>query len=147
MKVNNQKRTVHFFDDVEVLHLPADDPGLQWVFDRIVDKLPANAMHLRCARMTVFTAKDAQGRPRQNMEARGKVAVRWENEFEGHADVVKFDEASQRVILEAADGTYATVRKLRAQQGGGNRIMARKITYNRLTGDWKTEDVFSISND
>jgi hypothetical protein len=130
-----------------VLHLPADDPGLQRNFDRIVDKLPAGALHLRCSRMTVYSSKDAEGHTRQQMEARDKATVRWENEFEGNADVIKFDEAKQRVTLEALEGNYVVVKKYRVNPGEPNRVRAKTMSYNRLTGAWDMDKVFSISND
>jgi lipopolysaccharide export system protein LptA len=145
MKVNNPNRTVHFFDDVEVLHLPADDPSLQHrVFDQIANKLPAGALYLHCSKLTVYSPKDAQGQTRQQMTAEGKASVQWQNEFYGIADVIKFDEASDKIILEGLDGNYAVVQKLRAT-ANDNRIVAKKIIYNRKTGDWSTDRVFSIS--
>jgi lipopolysaccharide export system protein LptA len=149
MMVNNSKRTVRFFENVDVLHMPMPDgdPGLKFEMDKLINKLPLGALHLRSDRLTVYSPKDAEGHPRQQMVAEGRAAVQWQDEFYGTADVIKFDEAKQQMTLEGLNGKLALVQMLRARPGEERKhIHARKIMYNRLTDTWSAEGVYSSGN-
>jgi hypothetical protein len=145
MKVNNQTRLAEFFDGVEVLHVPLEAADRQPGFDSTVNKLPAGAMHLQAVQMKVYSAKDANGQTRQEMEAKGKAKVTWGTTFYGTADVIRFDESKQLMTLEGQNGGYATAMKLDAQTGAPSRVVARRIVYNRQTDEIISDGVYSIT--
>src|SRR5205085_7623712 len=122
-----QTRTVHFFDGVEVLHMPVESPDQQPPFDATVNKLPTGVLYLKSNQMTVYSAKDANGQVRQEMIATGRANVTWGDQFYGSSDVIKYDEAKQTVTLEGRSGGPAHARRL----DRGGEIIAQKITYDR----------------
>ena len=89
MRVNNTPANtlVHFYGNVEVVHLPADEPSLreQTNMDSVINKLPARALYLRRDQLDVKSSKDAEGHARQEMRAAGRASVQWHNEFFGTA--------------------------------------------------------------
>src|SRR5205823_12438850 len=106
MQVNNPQRTARFFKNVEVLHLPKDDPGLQLEFNKLVDRLPAGAVYLRCERLDVYSSKDENGRTSQEFTAKERAEVQ-AAEFSGRANIIKYDEKKQTVIFEGTNGSMA----------------------------------------
>src|SRR5262249_55484143 len=96
MMADNVNKTVTFFDEVEVVHLPTNDIDL--AID--VDNLPAGGMHLMCETLKVRSERDSTGKTLQTMEAQKRVRI-FAEDFSGRADVMKFDEAKDQLILEA----------------------------------------------
>jgi lipopolysaccharide export system protein LptA len=137
MYANNTKRVAVFYDGVEVIHVPTDDPNL--VVD--IDKLPQGGMYLRCDQLRVYTQKvdpAPDGKVNQMMEARGKARVQ-SREFSGVADVIKYDESKELVIFEAADGNLATLYRVKSRGAAPEEIKGKKIYYWRDKGDFKVE--------
>ena len=66
LRVDNPQRTASFYKNVEVLHLPKDDPGLQLEFRKIVQKSPRGAVQFRCEKLIVYRPKMRPGARRRN---------------------------------------------------------------------------------
>jgi hypothetical protein len=147
MVVNNHSRTAHFFNAngahkvIDVLHMPIGDDGAVRdlpSFEQLVNNLPTGAMHLQCDQLSIRTRpKDAQGREFHEMQATGNGAeVQWEKQFYGKADLIAFDEASQKMTLQGkGDGNFAVAQKL-TRGPGDQPVKAKVFTYNRLTGEF-----------
>jgi hypothetical protein len=146
LRINNLDRTVKFWGDVNVLHLPNEDPGDGLDMDALLRKLPKDALHLRCKQLTIFSSKLPDGRTHQEMEATGDVLVRWEGEFEGRADTVRFDEDKQQVILEGREDNPAEVRHTRVGGANPGTVVATKFIYNRATGHWTIDGQRTLSS-
>lgn len=144
LRVDNPKRTATFHKNVEVLHLPKDDPCLQSEFNALVDKLPPGAVYLRCERLDVYGSKDANGRTQQQFMARDRAEVQ-AAEFSGRASVIKYDEAKQLVIFEGTEGSMAELYRTVVKGEPPQEIKAEKIIYNRQTGAFKTEGTRKIT--
>jgi hypothetical protein len=149
MVVNNRSRTANFFNAngahkmIDVLHMPmGDDTAVKDIpLERLVNNLPTGAMHLQCDQLAIRTRpKDAQGREYHDMQATGIAAeVQWEKQFYGKANLIGFDEASQKMTLQGrGDGNFAVAQRLTPGPGDKG-FQAKVITYNRLTGELKVE--------
>jgi lipopolysaccharide export system protein LptA len=133
LRINNPQRTARFYKQVQVLHLPMDDPGLRLEFDKLVDRLPAGAMYLRCERLDVYSQKDENGRTQQQFTAKERAEVQ-SAEFYGRANVIKYDEKKQTVTFEGAKDALAELYVIKEKGKDPQMIKAEKITYNRETG-------------
>jgi hypothetical protein len=145
MKLNNPAHTADFYGGVEVLHLPVAAPDRQPAFDATVNKLPAGAVHLSAAQMTVYSAKDAAGLTRQQMEAKGKAKVTYGDEFFGNGDVIKFDESKQLMTIESFGGGLAVVKRFKVPGNQPSTLKGRKIVYNRLADSFEVDGAYSIT--
>jgi hypothetical protein len=119
-----------FRDTVEVVNLPADDPGL-----KVERRLPPRSVLLRCDdRLTVSSYRRGEGPPEQAMAARGNAYVRTD-EYEGWGEVVTSD--GPTVTLHGNDPERPGPRKSLAtikSRFGGTEQSGEKIIYNRATG-------------
>jgi lipopolysaccharide export system protein LptA len=127
-------RQVTFYGGVDVVHVPSDKPDL--VID--IDYPPPGCMYLRCERLDVLAKRLPDGRTNQEMVAQQKVYVK-SQEFEGIAEVVKYDEAQDRVIFEGGPNGKAILYHVKTPGGVRDNVAANKITYWRRTGDMKLE--------
>ncbi len=134
-----EPRKVTFFDNVEAVHGPANQPDL--VID--VDKLPQGWMFIQCGRLDVLTRRLAQGRASQEMIAQHKVQVQAQ-EFWGNADVVKYEEAYERVIFEGKDSP-AVVFRITAPGAAPQRLTGMKIFYYRKTNTFVVQKSTGLS--
>jgi hypothetical protein len=126
-----KNRTTKFYDNVEVYHLPADNPNVQ--VDP--DHPPKGGLYLRCSLLTVYSQPLAGGKTNQLMCAEQSVSFRTP-EFYGTADIVKYNENRDQIIFEGANGNYARLYQF-TSQGAGSRpkeITGRQILYERKTG-------------
>ena len=94
LRIDNPRRTARFYKNVQVLHLPMNDPGLQLEFRKLADHLPLGAMYLKCDRLDVYSTKDENGKTNQEFTAKDRAEVQAQ-EFYGRANVIKFDEEKQ----------------------------------------------------
>jgi hypothetical protein len=134
---NKSVRISKFYDSVEVYHFPADQPSMQMDPDRP----PRNGFYMRCELLTVYTRKLADGKTRQIMEGKKKVFFRTQECF-GHADVVKYNEGQEQVILEGNPAVlYKQRPNLPPQELRGN-----KILYNRRTGAITVDGIEQIQS-
>jgi lipopolysaccharide export system protein LptA len=140
---DNKKRIATFYDDVKVHHLPADDPDIQ------VDEAhpPAGCMILRCKMLKVLSESLPNGQKNQKMQATGQVRIQGRSrgpdsgrgavnsgndtpDYWGDAQVLKFDESSDWIILDGGDGDAHLYRVL-APGAPPDKVEAKKIWYNR----------------
>jgi hypothetical protein len=140
MFANNKNRTAKFRGDVDVVHVPTDNPDL--VID--LDRLPPGGMHMHCEQLNVLSHRRPDGQTTQVMEAEGKVVINAQ-EFWGQAHTVKFDEAKDLIILEGKDGGLATLYRVKNQAGQPDRMSAKKIYFWRKTNVVRTEGGQSIN--
>ena len=143
LAVENEKRTAKFWTNVEVLHLPADDPGLRLNFNRLIDNLPKGALYLKCDRLEVYTDEQA-GKKNHIMIAYNKAKVQFD-EYIGDADIIKYNEAQQQVIFEGSPGRPAVLTK---QVARGQRQTTRgdKFIFNRATNQLEGNNVWSLTD-
>jgi hypothetical protein len=134
-----EPRKVTFFDNVEAVHGPANQPDV--VID--VDKLPPGWMFIQCGRLDVLTRRLAQGRASQEMIAQHKVQVQAQ-EFWGSADVVKYEEAYERVIFEGKDSP-AVLFRITAPGAAPERLTGMKIFYYRKTNTFDVQKSTGLS--
>src|SRR5262249_32917785 len=123
-------RIAKFYDNVEVFHVPSDNPDLELNADR----LPKDGMYLRCDRLTVFTRPLPGGKANQEMRAERNVFFRTEECF-GRSDTVRNDERRAGVISGGTPGRRATLSRTRARGQAPEKIKGSKILYNRRTGE------------
>jgi lipopolysaccharide export system protein LptA len=128
MYANNKNHTATFRQNVEVVHLPSDDPNLE----PNVDKLPEGGMYIRADVLTVYSRGNAE-RGSQEMEARGNVLVR-ANEFWARADEVHYNEAKDQVILKANLGSVVSLYRRTAEGGAWQESRSKEVIYSRKTG-------------
>jgi hypothetical protein len=137
MFANNTNRTAIFYDNVEVVHVPTNNPDLPIN----LNQLPEGAMYLRCDQLKVYNSRDSRdpnAKVNQLMEAYGHSQVQ-SREFYGRADVIKFDESKSLVVFEASDGNFATLVRQKARGGEQEELKGKKIWYWRNTNDFKIE--------
>lgn len=146
LQVDNTRRTAKFYKNVEVLHLPMDDPALQREFDDLANHPPPGAVFLRCERLDVYSSKDVQGRSQQEFTAKERAEVQ-AAEFSGRAGIIKFDEVKQLVIFEGTNGALAELYMYKQKGAEPRTIKAEKITYNRQTGALETHGTRVITAD
>jgi hypothetical protein len=141
MQAWNQRRMAIFYGDVHVVHVPSDDPYLK--ID--LNHPPEGYMYLHCQKLSVFSRLLPDGKTKsQEMEAHGKVDIE-AKEFFGRAEVVKYDEAEDRVIFEGGEGGLATLYRVRARAEPPEPVSGKKITYWRKTGLFKVDDAHGLS--
>jgi lipopolysaccharide export system protein LptA len=134
-----EPRKVTFFDNVEAVHGPATQPDM--VID--VDKLPQGWMYIQCGRLDVLTRRLTGGRASQEMIAQHKVQVQAQ-EFWGNADVLKYEEAYDRVIFEGRDSP-AVLYRVTAPGAPPQRLTGMKIFYYRKTNTFDVEKSTGLS--
>lgn len=143
---NNQPRIARFWENVEVLHLPADNPRLQDNFNRLIDKLPAGALYLKCDQLDILTQPQAgSAKTTHIMVANGKAVVQFD-EYYGSANVIKYNEAQQQIIFEGLPGQPAVVNVMKGVGAKPRTLRGEKFIYNRLTGRFDGNGVTWIEN-
>jgi lipopolysaccharide export system protein LptA len=157
LNADNKKRLATFYDDVKVHHLPADDPDIQ------VDEAhpPAGCMILRCKMLKVFSESLPNGQKNQKMQATGQVYIQGRSrspdstrgagnsgndtpDYWGDAQVLKFDESSDWIILDGGDGDAHLYRVL-APGARPDKVEAKKIWYNRKDRTYRLNEGAGIS--
>ncbi|MCI0460264.1 MAG: LptA/OstA family protein [Gemmataceae bacterium] len=140
MSANNNTRTAIFYENVEVIHLPADDPHLPLNRDR----LPPEAFYMRCEMLKVYSSPAGQGRTNQIMEASNKVFLQGQD-FVGQANLVKYNAATGLIILIGSEGSQAILSELTVPGAPPNETQAQKIYYNRLTKQVHVEKATGVT--
>jgi lipopolysaccharide export system protein LptA len=139
MYANKRQGIARFFDKVVLIHLPSDDPNLQ--IDH--NHLPPGYLYMSCETLEVLKSKLPDGRTYQEMRAYKKVGIEAQ-EFSGNADVVKYDESKEQVILEGSDGNLAILTRQKGRGTEPEEVRGKKITYLRSTGEYQVEGAQSI---
>ena len=135
MYVNNKQDIAKFFDKVALIKVPSNDPYLQLNENH----LPLGSLYLTCERLEVLKNKFPDGKTYQEMRRFGKVAIEAQ-EFSGSADVVKYDESKEQVILEGSPGNDAVLVKQKVHGGEYETVHATKIFY------WRSDGTYSVEN-
>jgi lipopolysaccharide export system protein LptA len=139
MWANNAKGIVKFYDHVYLVQLPTEDPKL--VIGN--GNLPPGAMTLQCDRMELLEEKHGDKTTSQELRAYDKVRVEGQN-YTATCDVLKYDTSKEQIILEAAiPGTYAKLFHWKYAGAKPDMTEARKIIYNRVTGNFQAEGMRS----
>lgn len=126
------RRTVTFYEEVEVIHVPATDIDMK--ID--MNKLPPGSMFLQCEVLKVKSPRTENGQGGQELEAHKRVIVQ-ADEFWGKADVITFNEDKDQLTLSAAEGNYASLHRAKVQGGPFEEIKGKQIIYYRRTNDYK----------
>ncbi len=145
MHANNKPgvKTAKFYGQhggIEVFHFPSND--IKATMDP--DHPPKDGLFLRCEMLEV-EARQALGRTSHIMIARQNVFFRTD-QYQGNADIVKYDEANDIVIFEALNGKLVQMYQITARGIEASAVRSSKVLYNRRTGTMETEGVKSISN-
>lgn len=129
LHANNKTHIAIFYDGVEVIHVPTENPDL------VVDpeRPPPGCLNLRCEQLKVFKGPDGQ-----EMEARKQARVQ-SQEFWGVAEVITYNESKDQVIFVGGEGGSATLWRVRTPGGPQEKITGKKISYIRRTGDVRVE--------
>lgn len=134
MHANNKSGTASFYQNVEVIHVPSEDPNAE----PNVDKLPQGGLYIRSDLLKVYSRQE-EGKPNtQEMEARGNVVVK-ANEFWARADVVHFHEAKDQVIMEG-DASPVVLYRIMEPGKPPQEFRAKKFIYSRKTGKFESTD-------
>jgi hypothetical protein len=125
MQANKNTNTVVFSIGVNLVHLPAEHPDLK--IDE--DNLPPGGFAMTCGRLTATTRKIDAKTTSQEFEATTRVQLRAKS-FRATADLVKYDESKDLLILEGINGNPAVLYR---QKGGPGSplepVKAKKIWF------------------
>ncbi|MBM3994753.1 MAG: hypothetical protein FJ303_11455 [Planctomycetes bacterium] len=108
------------------------------------DQPPEGGLYLRCDDL-VLEGKQNADRTTHIMIATRNVYFRTDKHV-GYADIMKFDEVNDRVILEGVNGNPVRLYEVNGDRLVPASIKSSKVLYNRRTGQIDTEGVKSISN-
>ncbi|MSQ95014.1 MAG: hypothetical protein EXR98_10730 [Gemmataceae bacterium] len=125
---------------VEVFHFATVDINAKMN----ADKPPKDGLYLRCEILTVEERKIGD-RVSQTMIAKQNVIFKTDKYF-GRADIMKYDEAKDVIILEAAPGNVVQLYQLENNQPNPGTVNSTKVLYNRKTGEIRSEGVKSLTN-
>jgi len=135
---NSKRNTATFLENVRVLNFPCDNPNIDIDLESVMDHLPKGGMYLRCDRLDVLS-KQGASKTQQEMIAKGRVMVQAQ-EFWGRAEQVSYEEAKELVIFYGGETGLATLYKKTRQGVPPEEIKGKKITYNRLSGQFKIDE-------
>jgi lipopolysaccharide export system protein LptA len=145
MDANSKRNMVWFYGDVRVLNLPCRSFDMKVNLDAMLTTtLPEKAMYMRCDRLQVLD-HPTDGQPNKQMEAHGRVYLQGK-EFYGRADWATYNQQKEQVILYGGDG-YALLYKQDVPGGKPSVLEAKKIIYNRATGETNAFEAREISGD
>jgi hypothetical protein len=133
-------RTVTFYDNVEVVNVPTENPDL--VVNK--DRLPLRGMFLTCATLTLTSTTNANGKVNQHMLAKGNVFVTTP-EFQARSYQLRYDEAKDQVILEGDNGGLVTLYKIIGPGKPPQMIQGTYILYDRRTGAYWGDGLRTIT--
>jgi hypothetical protein len=130
-KVKDGARTTNFYRNVQVFHLPADDPDAK--VD--VDKLPKHGFYMRSEYLEVLSRAADDKRKGQYMVAKTAVEFRTP-EFYGKSDTLVYNESAETVLFQGTEGNPARVWRFRGPGVRPEEMSGQQILYNRNTGQF-----------
>jgi hypothetical protein len=133
-KYPDKSRKVTLRDNVEVFHVPTDDPNVKLN----PDKLPRNGLYMRCQVLLVRSTPVANGKSTQYLEATNGATFRTD-EFTGGAETIKYDQADEQIIFLGKVGNLAWIARPRGPGLPQEEMRGEEITYNRRTGQFKVK--------
>jgi len=144
MLADKKARKTIFLGDIEVVHLPADNPDIE--ID--TNKIPEGGFFLKCTnRLEMYTTS---GRNRknlpvqyQNMLAQGSVTVRG-TDFAGTASEITYEEEKETILLKGTQESPAVLQKFEVPGGRPKELIAVRIRYNPRTKDYTLEEAKGI---
>jgi len=128
MWANNKSHVVIFYDDVDVVHLATEDKD----FQPDLDRLPADAIYLKCSDQLKALNRSEGGKSNQELEGTGRVLCRT-NDCIAQCEKVTYNEAKDQLIFSGGDG-WAHLRKLNGLGNPSEEWEAKTIIYSRKTG-------------
>src|SRR5262249_55884270 len=140
---NNQTHTAMFWENVEVIHLPVDQPYKDLVPDP--EKLPPGGLYLQADILKVLTSRAENGTTNQEMTAQGKVMAKLQ-EFWARADIVMYNQAKDQLILEATGDNKVTIYHRPLPGERPKTTVGKKFIYNRKTGELKGDKIRSAGD-
>ena len=152
MVANDLRKRAVFFNNVKVVHLPADRPTLP--VDLRESEVPKGAVYLACKdQLEVFTTvqkeKDKDGQwfdaTYQEMKAKGDVRVRKQGEFFGDADMVTYSELKGVLIFYGSKNNPAVITQQRGQGIKDKPLEGEKIYYYTKTKTFEVAGGTGIS--
>jgi lipopolysaccharide export system protein LptA len=144
MYANTKKNKANFYENVRVLSFPCDNPKIEIDLDTMLEKLPPGGIFLRCEQMEVLSRPVKGGKAQQEMIAIGHVRVQ-SKDMSGRAAKVMYNEEKDQIILEGGDDGYAVLYKYETQGADQPHVRAKRITYMRKTGQYRTEGTIGIN--
>jgi hypothetical protein len=142
-KTIDNVKTATFFglnSGVEVHHFPTTKIG-----DAMnADRPPKDGLYLRCDTLTVESTQ-LKERVAQTMIAHTNVMFKTDK-YLGYADTVKFDDATDMVIMESKNGNPVRLFQITPNGNQPASVNSGKVLYNRRTGEIRSDNVKSITN-
>jgi lipopolysaccharide export system protein LptA len=136
---NNKRGSATFYDRVSMLNFPTEDPD----FKLRPGRLPPGHVYLTCEQLEVLNRKLNDNTSVKEMRAYRNVSIEGP-EYSGHADILKYDESKEQIILEGSQGSPAILYRERVKGATPDVIRGRVITYSRNTGLYHVEDAVDI---
>jgi lipopolysaccharide export system protein LptA len=104
--------------------------------------MPPEALYLRCDKLDVLSHNE-NGVTHQEMRARGRVVAQ-SREFSGTGELVTYDEAKGQVIFHGSAMEPAVLYRQLKPGTKPDEVKARKITYNRTSGQIRIDEGSSL---
>ena len=136
---NKSADVVAFSGGVLLVHLPGDDPDVAVDPDRP----PPGALVVSCAELKALHQKRENHQTDQQFDASGNVRVRGQG-FHALADVLKFDESEDRLILQG-QGKPAWLWRQARPGGQFEPVRAKKIWYWIKANNVRFDDTEAIN--
>ncbi|MCS6978096.1 MAG: hypothetical protein NZM31_13965 [Gemmatales bacterium] len=130
MQANRATGVVIFTDRIELTHGSGGDPEAEIDPDR----LPVGGLWLACNRLRAVSRRQEDGTVAQEFEAADRVRIQGRlasGDFSGQADVVKYVESKDLLILEGHNGNLATLSRQVAPGRPREPVRAKRIWYWR----------------
>ena len=135
MYVNTKTNSATFFQNIQVVNMPCDDPNIEIDFDVLLNRLPEGALYMKSDRLDVFDHGDKK-KSQQEMYAKGHVLVQ-AKDFYGHANTMTYNEAKDQIIFEGGENGLATLYRSSSAGAEAQKIEGKTIIYIRSTGMFK----------
>lgn len=123
---------------VQVQHLPSDTIDLAIK----PDAMPPGAIYITCGELKGQSRRVDSQRSVQEFEATGQVYLQVQQEISAVADLLKYDEQKDWLILEGLNNNLARIYRQTRRGADRNELASRKIIYNI-----KEKTYQSIDND
>jgi hypothetical protein len=134
MTAKNKQGIATFYDGVVVIHIATPDPELRLNPDR----LPPGAMLLTCERLKVLSQKMKDGSTAKELWAFGR-AFFDDGQCQGTADLIKYDEMKDLVVLESHRDDLAVLYRRQIPGSNPDGLHAKTIRYWRKDGHFDVE--------
>jgi hypothetical protein len=144
MFADNKKHTAIFTNEVRVVHVPVTSER-DVDIEPNLDKLPEGGLYLEADRLKVWTRQDAEGKSTQMMESQGHCYFQ-SQDTSGRAEQINYDESKDQVILVGGENSLAYVYREKVKGGPREELKAKKIMYQRRTGQFYAIDATGVES-